>query len=88
MVNEKVKQVILFGEAAEKIEKYIHEIHFDEIRFAYHKCDRLHEAVIKANDIAKPGDFVLLSPGGTSYDEFKDFEERGERFKQWVFQLQ
>jgi UDP-N-acetylmuramoylalanine--D-glutamate ligase len=87
LVNEKVPQVILFGEAAKKIESYINNMHFEEMRFAYHICDRLHEAVIKANTIAKPGDFVLLSPGGTSYDEFKDFEERGERFKQWVFQL-
>jgi UDP-N-acetylmuramoylalanine--D-glutamate ligase len=30
---------------------------------------------------------VLFSPGGTSYDEFKDFEERGEFFKKWVLEL-
>jgi UDP-N-acetylmuramoylalanine--D-glutamate ligase len=30
---------------------------------------------------------VLLSPGGTSFDEFKDFAERGERFRKWVQEL-
>jgi UDP-N-acetylmuramoylalanine--D-glutamate ligase len=44
----------------------------------------LHEAVHKAAEIAEPGDVVLLAPGGTSFDEFKDFEERGERFRTWV----
>jgi UDP-N-acetylmuramoylalanine--D-glutamate ligase len=33
---------------------------------------------------AKPGDVVLLSPGGTSFDAFKDFAERGDRFRELV----
>jgi UDP-N-acetylmuramoylalanine--D-glutamate ligase len=47
----------------------------------------LHEGVLKAAEIAEPDDVVLLSPGGTSFDEFKDFEERGERFVAWVQEL-
>lgn len=51
------------------------------------RCQKLHEAVLKASDLAQPGDVVLLSPGGTSFDEFRDFEERGKCFAQWVMQL-
>jgi UDP-N-acetylmuramoylalanine--D-glutamate ligase len=47
----------------------------------------LHEAVLKAAEVAESGDVVLLSPGGTSFDEFKDFAERGERFRKWVQEL-
>jgi UDP-N-acetylmuramoylalanine--D-glutamate ligase len=47
----------------------------------------LHEAVLKAAEVAEPGDVVLLSPGGTSFDEFRDFAERGERFGAWVQEL-
>jgi len=47
----------------------------------------LREAVISAAEVASAGDVVLLSPGGTSYDEFKDFEERGAAFKKWVQEL-
>ena len=48
------------------------------------RCAGLYEAVQAAAQIVEPGDVVLLSPGGTSFDEFKDFEERGECFVQWV----
>jgi UDP-N-acetylmuramoylalanine--D-glutamate ligase len=34
--------------------------------------------------VAKPGDVVLLSPGGTSFDAFRDFAERGDRFIGYV----
>jgi len=44
----------------------------------------LEEAVQEASRLAHAGDIVLLSPGGTSYDAFKDFTARGERFKELV----
>jgi UDP-N-acetylmuramoylalanine--D-glutamate ligase len=47
----------------------------------------LREAVVKAAELAEAGDVVLLSPGGTSFDEFKDFADRGERFRTWVQEL-
>ncbi len=86
-VNEKVDHVILFGHAAEKINEYIQKLNFKPRNFSLHICTNLEQAVLEANKVAEPGDHVLLSPGGTSYDEFKDFEERGEMFKSWVQQL-
>ncbi len=51
------------------------------------RCDGLQEAVRKAAEVAESGDVVLLSPGGTSFDQFGDFAERGEWFKSWVQDL-
>ena len=47
----------------------------------------LSAAVQAATARARPGEVVLLSPGGTSYDEFKDFAERGEHFRALVEDL-
>ncbi len=44
----------------------------------------LDEAVQAAGRLARPGDVVLLSPGGTSYDAYRDFEERGQHFRRLV----
>jgi UDP-N-acetylmuramoylalanine--D-glutamate ligase len=44
----------------------------------------LDEAVAVAAKVAQPGDVVLLSPGGTSYDAYKDFTERGDHFRRLV----
>jgi len=44
----------------------------------------LEEAVDAAARLTRPGDVVLLSPGGTSFDAFRDFAERGDRFKELV----
>jgi UDP-N-acetylmuramoylalanine--D-glutamate ligase len=41
-------------------------------------------AVLIARELARPGDVVLLSPAGTSFDAFRDFEVRGARFKEIV----
>ena len=87
LVNERVDHVVLFGEAAEKIEKMVNSLEMREKRFTLTHADHLREAVLKAADIAESGDVVLLSPGGTSFDEFKDFAERGECFRTWVQDL-
>lgn len=47
----------------------------------------IEEAVWRAHEVARPGDLVLLSPAGTSYDQFRDFEERGTRYKAAVLAL-
>jgi UDP-N-acetylmuramoylalanine--D-glutamate ligase len=44
----------------------------------------LEEALDEARIFAEPGDVILLSPGGTSFDAYKDFAERGEAFKDLV----
>jgi UDP-N-acetylmuramoylalanine--D-glutamate ligase len=46
-----------------------------------HQCGDLAAAMEKARALARPGDFVLLSPACASYDQFKHFEDRGDQFK-------
>ena len=87
IVREKVDHLILFGEAADLIEDAVKKTSSEERPFSVDKCAGLAQAVGKAAQRVEPGDIVLLSPGGTSFDEFTDFEERGKRFKQWVKEL-
>ena len=87
LVSQRVDHLVLFGEAAEKIQKTANSLGLSQKRFTVTCADGLHEAVLKAAEVAESGDVVLLSPGGTSFDEFKDFAERGERFKLWVQEL-
>ncbi|MEW5827623.1 MAG: UDP-N-acetylmuramoyl-L-alanine--D-glutamate ligase [Chloroflexota bacterium] len=85
LVHQRVDHVILFGEAAGIIEKALGGTggRLESIT----RCDGLRQAVQEAAGIAEPGDVVLLSPGGTSFDEFKDFAARGESFRSWVQEL-
>jgi UDP-N-acetylmuramoylalanine--D-glutamate ligase len=87
LVNERVDHVVIFGEAADKIQKTVESLGLRKTRFTLSRANGLHEAVLLAAEVAESGDVVLLSPGGTSFDEFKDFEERGERFRKWVQEL-
>jgi UDP-N-acetylmuramoylalanine--D-glutamate ligase len=85
LVHQRVDHVVIFGEAAAKIERALEaERTTHEKPHSVDTLAHLREAVRKAQEIAEAGDVVLLSPGGTSYDEFKDFEERGARFRLWV----
>jgi UDP-N-acetylmuramoylalanine--D-glutamate ligase len=48
------------------------------------RCEMLSEAVQRAMAAAKPGEVVLLSPACASFDQFKDYEARGDCFRQLV----
>lgn len=87
LVGERVDHVVLFGEAAEKIRNTAQALGLRENGSKITRARGLRDAVIKAAEVAESGDVVLLSPGGTSFDEFKDFAERGERFREWVLEL-
>jgi UDP-N-acetylmuramoylalanine--D-glutamate ligase len=80
---EKARYVILFGEAADLIARQI-EARGKVDGPSVALCSRLEQAVELAAQVAEPGDVVLLSPGGTSFDAYRDFEERGEHFCQLV----
>ncbi|MDG0814871.1 UDP-N-acetylmuramoyl-L-alanine--D-glutamate ligase [Bdellovibrio svalbardensis] len=69
-------EFIFFGECREIAQK---KSELDGVSFS-----RLDEALTYAFDHAKSADTVLLSPGGTSLDEFKSFEDRGNFFKKKV----
>jgi UDP-N-acetylmuramoylalanine--D-glutamate ligase len=88
LVQQRVDYLVVFGEAAEKIEKAVASARSSSATGPeIIRCQGLEQAVGAAARAARPGSVVLLSPGGTSFDEYKDFEERGEAFRQWVARL-
>jgi UDP-N-acetylmuramoylalanine--D-glutamate ligase len=87
LVGERVRHVVLFGEAAEKIQKTAERLGLGGSQGRMVQAASLRDAIGLAANISVSGDVVLLSPGGTSFDEFKDFAERGERFREWVQEL-
>ena len=86
-VSQRVDRLILFGEAASKIHAHMQKVADRERPLSIDLCSGLEEAVRAAVRVAREGDVVLLAPGGTSFDEFIDFEERGERFRALVLAL-
>ena len=81
IVKEKVKRLILIGEARRRMAKVLGR------SVPTTEADTLEEAVHYAFDESKHGDVVLLSPACSSFDMFRDYEERGTRFKEIVHQL-
>lgn len=82
--KQRVHHVVVFGETAEMINGVLRRV---APKLPVSRCANLAQAVAAAAKSAQPGDVVLLSPGGTSFDEFVDFEDRGEHFRQLVNQL-
>ena len=88
LVRERVRVVICFGEMAPLLVGVLRDGHYGvgggpEI----HECPSLEEAVEKAREVARPGEVVLFSPGGTSFDAYADFGARGQAFRKAVLSL-
>ena len=76
-----VKHIVSFGEAGGEIATAIG----DAVRLNI--MSSLNQAVASAHKIASPGDVILMSPGCASFDEFNNFEDRGEKFIAMVNEL-
>ncbi len=87
VVHDQARHVILFGEAADMIDRALAGVDGEGSRLEVTRCPGLKQAVQVAARVVREGDIVLLSPGGTSFDEFQDFAQRGEAYKQWVNEL-
>jgi UDP-N-acetylmuramoylalanine--D-glutamate ligase len=77
-----VRSIYLIGEAAEELAATL-----ADAGRAYEDVGTLERAVETAAREAGDGDVVLLSPACASYDQFRDFEERGEEFRRLVANL-
>jgi UDP-N-acetylmuramoylalanine--D-glutamate ligase len=74
-----VRAIYLVGEAAQELAEAL-----DAAGRAYEQVGTIAGAVEAAARDAQAGDVVLLSPACASYDQFRDFEERGEEFRRLV----
>ena len=81
LLAAKTKKVILFGEAQNRIASLIGE------RCSGTKKNKIAGSNRGAYKNAQPGDIILLSPGCASFDEFADYKERGNFFKEVVRNL-
>ncbi len=77
LIRERVKAAVLIGEMKERIAKSWSGV-------PTKLAATLEEAVETARAVAQPGDTVLFSPGTSSYDMFRNYGERGNRFKEAV----
>jgi UDP-N-acetylmuramoylalanine--D-glutamate ligase len=75
-VASRCRASYLIGEAAEQLEADL------KATVPLHRCGTLERALEAAAGAARPGETVLLSPACASYDQFKNFEERGDRFRE------
>ena len=90
-IVDHVKSLILLGQTAERIKeatiKAMEEKSIPEDELKIFDCSTLEEAVSVARELSVNGDVVLFSPASASFDMFKNFEERGNKFKELVNSL-
>jgi UDP-N-acetylmuramoylalanine--D-glutamate ligase len=78
LVRAKVRAAVLIGQMAEKLAATW------ERDVPCHRATTLADAVVQAHQLARPGDAVLFSPGCSSFDMFRDYEDRGSQFRELV----
>lgn len=84
-IIENVSKLILMGATADKIENAVsEELQKQNKTMPIYRCKTLNEVIEKANDVAEVGEVVLFSPASASFDLFRNFEERGNKFKEIV----
>jgi UDP-N-acetylmuramoylalanine--D-glutamate ligase len=81
-VRDRCAACYLIGAAADRLAAELAPVLADGI--ALHRCADLEDAVSRAAGAAVPGEVVLLSPACASFDAFKNFERRGDRFREIV----
>jgi len=86
VIRRRARALVLMGESTQEIEQAVLAAGGPDLPRIV-RVSSMEEAVEVARTVAVPGDVVLLAPGCTSFDMFRDFEERGERFRQCVRQL-
>ena len=81
-IRSHVRRVVLFGESAPSWTAWLRERDV-----AAEDAGSFESAVRRAADCARPNDTVLMSPGGTSFDAYPNFEARGRHFRELVEEL-
>ncbi|MGA2021743.1 MAG: UDP-N-acetylmuramoyl-L-alanine--D-glutamate ligase [Candidatus Sulfotelmatobacter sp.] len=82
LLRQRVKRVYTIGAAAGKIESQIVSAKDGGVEVVH--AETLENALRKANAVAEAGDVVLLAPACASFDQFKNYEQRGQVFKEIV----
>jgi len=82
-----VKTLVLTGHTADLIRNAVVSAHGYDGKPEIISCSEFKDAILAAAEVAKNGDIVLLSPACTSFDRFRNFEERGDTFRKIVNDL-
>jgi len=84
-IMQNVSKLILVGQTSEKIQNAVlNEANKEGKTIPIYRCNTLEETIKKAKEVAIEGEVVLFSPASASFDMFKNFEERGNKFKELV----
>lgn len=77
-----LKKLIVFGDLADEIETLCRRINYGNVIIV----DTLENAIVETKEIAARGDVVIFSPGAASFDQFKNYNVRGQKFKKLVYE--